>query len=69
MDMNETRSGAPAGQLISRRSVVRAGATAAWTVPLVQVVGAAPALASSGTKSNLAASVTVALTRSTVDVE
>ena len=47
MDMNETRSGAPARQLISRRSVVRAGATAAWTVPLVQVVSAAPALASS----------------------
>ena len=54
MDFNETRSSAPAGQLLSRRSVVRAGATAAWTVPLVQLVGAAPALAvSTGTTTTL----------------
>lgn len=33
---------------VSRRSVVRVGAAAAWTVPLVQVATAAPALAVSG---------------------
>jgi hypothetical protein len=33
---------------ISRRSVVKAGAAAAWTIPLVQVVAAAPAVAVSG---------------------
>ncbi len=33
---------------ISRRSIVRAGATAAWAVPLVTVATAAPALAVSG---------------------
>ncbi len=33
---------------ISRRSVMKAGAAAAWSVPLVQVVAAAPAVAVSG---------------------
>lgn len=33
---------------VSRRSVVRVGAAAAWTVPLVQIATAAPALAVSG---------------------
>src|SRR4051794_8622225 len=37
-------------RLISRRAVVRTGVTAAWSVPLIQVVGAAPALAVSGPK-------------------
>jgi hypothetical protein len=37
-------------RLISRRAVVRTGVTAAWSVPLIQVVGAAPALAVSGAK-------------------
>jgi hypothetical protein len=60
MNTNATRSSAPAGQLISRRSVVRAGAAAAWSVPLVQVVSAAPAIAQSVTKSNLAAVLTTA---------
>lgn len=64
MDMNETRSGAPAGQLLSRRSIVRAGATAAWTVPLVQVISVAPAVASSG-KPTLQVSVTSANATST----
>ncbi len=45
MESIDTRSGAPASPFISRRSVVRAGATAAWSVPLIQVVGAAPAFA------------------------
>jgi hypothetical protein len=36
--------------LISRRALVRTGVTAAWSVPLIQVVGAAPALAVSGSK-------------------
>lgn len=36
--------------LISRRTLVRTGVTAAWSVPLIQVVGAAPALAVSGSK-------------------
>lgn len=33
---------------ISRRTVIKAGAHAAWAVPLVQVVAAAPAIAVSG---------------------
>lgn len=33
---------------VSRRSVMKAGAAAAWSVPLVQVVAAAPAVAVSG---------------------
>lgn len=33
---------------VSRRSVMKAGAAAAWTVPLIQVVAAAPAVATSG---------------------
>jgi hypothetical protein len=37
-------------RLLSRRTVVRTGVTAAWSVPLIQVVGAAPALAVSGSK-------------------
>src|SRR3954447_22916366 len=37
-------------RMISRRIVVRTGVTAAWSVPLIQVVGAAPALAVSGPK-------------------
>jgi hypothetical protein len=37
-------------RLLSRRAVVRTGVTAAWSVPLIQVVGAAPALAVSGSK-------------------
>ena len=40
---------------VSRRSVMKAGAAVAWTVPLVQVVAAAPAVAVSG-KSTLALS-------------
>jgi len=36
---------------ISRRSVMKAGAAAAWSVPLVQVVAAAPAVAVSGPTS------------------
>jgi hypothetical protein len=36
--------------MISRRTVVRTGVTAAWSVPVIQVVGAAPALAVSGPK-------------------
>src|SRR5690349_18155409 len=43
MDTTE-RPAAPQG-LVSRRTLVRAGATAAWSVPLVQVVAAAPARA------------------------
>lgn len=42
---------------VSRRSVMKAGAAVAWTVPLVQVVAAAPAVAVSG-KSTLAVSAT-----------
>jgi len=34
---------------LSRRSVIRAGAHAAWVVPAIQVVGAAPAFASCST--------------------
>jgi hypothetical protein len=37
-----------ASQGISRRSVMKVGAAAAWSVPLVQVVAAAPAHATSG---------------------
>ena len=37
-----------AGAGVSRRSVVKAGAVAAWSVPLVQLATAAPALAVSG---------------------
>ena len=52
MDFESTSSDAgnstPSGGGISRRSVVKAGAAAAWTVPLVQVVAAAPAVAVSG---------------------
>ena len=33
---------------VSRRSVIKAGAHAAWAVPLVHVVAAAPAMAVSG---------------------
>src|SRR5690242_11213904 len=59
MGSSSERSSAPESQLISRRTLVRAGATAAWTVPLVQVVSAAPALAAvSTTKSNLTATLT-----------
>jgi hypothetical protein len=39
---------------IDRRTVVRAGVATAWTVPLVQAVGAAPAFAVSG-PANLSA--------------
>ena len=35
----------PAGRQISRRTLVRAGATAAWTIPAVQIIAAAPAFA------------------------
>jgi hypothetical protein len=38
---------------ISRRSVMKVGAAAAWSVPLVQVVAAAPAHATSGTRAEL----------------
>ena len=46
--------GAVAGG-VSRRSVVKAGAAAAWSVPLIQVVAAAPANAAytSGTQTTL----------------
>ena len=49
MESSSERSSAPDSQLLSRRTLVRAGATAAWTVPLVQVVAAAPALATTNT--------------------
>ncbi|HSE09222.1 MAG TPA: hypothetical protein VLB29_11210 [Nocardioidaceae bacterium] len=65
---------------ISRRSVVKAGAVAAWSVPLVQVVAAAPAMAAvsgtstlglpaangswSGNSSNLNGAVTISNTGS-----
>lgn len=42
---NTAESAAKSSPGISRRSVVKAGAAAAWTVPLVQVVAAAPASA------------------------
>ncbi|RYU13682.1 hypothetical protein [Nocardioides iriomotensis] len=38
-------------RLIDRRTVVRGAAVAAWTVPAVQLVGAAPAFAGSGPTS------------------
>jgi hypothetical protein len=41
---------------ISRRSVMKVGAAAAWSVPLVQVVAAAPAHATSGQAAVLALS-------------
>lgn len=37
-----------ASQGSTRRTVVRAGATAAWVVPAIQLVGVAPAFAASG---------------------
>lgn len=43
---SENSSVTPRG--VSRRSVMKAGAAAAWSVPLVQVVAAAPAVAVSG---------------------
>lgn len=42
-DKNQTNGGG-----VSRRSVIKAGAHAAWAVPLVHVVAAAPAMAVSG---------------------
>lgn len=42
-DENQTNGGG-----VSRRSVIKAGAHAAWAVPLVHVVAAAPAMAVSG---------------------
>ena len=45
MDSSSERSSAPDSQLLSRRTLVRAGATAAWAVPAIQVVAAAPAFA------------------------
>lgn len=51
MESSSVRSSAPESQVISRRTLVRAGATAAWTVPIVQVVGAAPALATTNAPS------------------
>lgn len=45
MGSSSERSSAPESQLLSRRTLVRAGATAAWTVPVVQLIGAAPAFA------------------------
>lgn len=47
MGSSSERSSAPESQLLSRRTLVRAGATAAWTVPAIQLVGAAPAFAGS----------------------
>ena len=38
---------ASGGRQLSRRSVIKAGAHAAWVVPAIQVVGAAPAFAGS----------------------
>ena len=38
---------------ISRRSIIKVGAHAAWAVPLVQVVAAAPAVAVSGTTTRV----------------
>ena len=40
---------AAGGQHLSRRSVLKAGAHAAWVVPAIQVVGAAPAFAACST--------------------
>lgn len=40
-----------AGREVSRRNLLRAGATVAWAVPVIQVVGAAPASAAT-TSSN-----------------
>lgn len=40
---------------VSRRSVMKAGAAAAWSVPLVQVVAAAPAVAVSGATLDVSA--------------
>ena len=57
MDLFESFSGDPENSSansggmsggISRRSIMKAGAAAAWSVPLVQVVAAAPAVAVSG---------------------
>lgn len=58
MGSSSERSSAPEGQLISRRTLVRAGATAAWAVPAIQLVGAAPAFAGS---NSLQVSVTTAV--------
>ena len=38
---------------ISRRTVVKAGAHAAWVVPAVQLIGSAPAMAASGCTTSL----------------
>ena len=53
MDLFQSNSGDAensnaTGGGISRRSVLKVGAHAAWAVPLVQVVAAAPAVAASG---------------------
>src|SRR4051794_10781256 len=51
LENGQNESNAAGGtRLVSRRTVVRTGVTAAWSVPLIQVVGAAPALAVSGPK-------------------
>jgi hypothetical protein len=51
LENGQNESNAAGGtRMISRRTVVRTGVTAAWSVPLIQVVGAAPALAVSGSK-------------------
>lgn len=52
MDLESMSGGADEnradGEGLSRRSVLKAGAHAAWAVPLVHVVAAAPAMAVSG---------------------
>jgi hypothetical protein len=48
--MNTHRTAAPARRQLDRRSVVRAGV---WTVPVVSLAAAAPALAASATKGTL----------------
>jgi hypothetical protein len=52
---------------MTRRSVVRAGAAAAWAVPLVTVAAAAPSFAASG-PADLGTSTITSVTRSGKDV-
>src|SRR5690242_2835767 len=66
MGSSSERSSAPESQLLSRRTLVRAGATAAWTVPLVQVVSAAPAAAAQSPVTPPSNTTTIEITSSSL---